>query len=140
MATIPAAVLDRAGIAGSIVLLPACAVLQIGLIGGQGYLFASLAIFAVTLGLSSLSNMLNLPATILQVNCNVISRHGSCASSFSIARSGSTRRKRPCYPRSFRFCRGSPHGNASMRCSGATRRRGPGRDRRGTACAGSEVV
>jgi membrane protein implicated in regulation of membrane protease activity len=73
MATIPAAVLDRAGIAGSIVLLPACAVLQIGLIGGQGYLFASLAIFAVTLGLSSLSNMLNLPATILQVNCNVIS-------------------------------------------------------------------
>lgn len=76
MATIPAAVLDRAGIAGAIVFLPACAVLQIGLIGGQGYLFASLAIFAATLGLSSLSNMLNLPATILQVNCNVISLTG----------------------------------------------------------------
>lgn len=76
MGTIPAAVLDRAGIAEAIVLLPACAVVQIGLIRGQGYLYASLAIFAATLGLASLSKVLNLPPTFLQVNCNVISLTG----------------------------------------------------------------
>lgn len=76
MGTIPASVLDRPGIAGTIVVLPARAVLQIGPIRGQGHRGASLAIVATTRGLCGRSNMLNLPATILQVDSIVISLTG----------------------------------------------------------------
>lgn len=69
MGTIPAAALDRAGIAGETVLLPACAVLQIGLIRGQGDVFASLVC-------AGRSNMLNLSSTLLQANSIVISLTG----------------------------------------------------------------
>jgi len=63
MGTVPAALFDRAGIAGVTVFLPSCAALQTGLILGQGYLHAALTILAATRVLASLSRTINAPAT-----------------------------------------------------------------------------